>query len=117
MVALHLALFWLLGVAVVAWVGAGSLPGGAGSPAGGLTELAGRAVAMVAIGAALVGLLLLATGHQPKDGLHLMYGAVAVLVVPAAAGYTRRRPALAGLHRLIAALILAGIMFRLYATA
>lgn len=39
------------------------------------------AVALVAVGA-VTGLVMLAAGDRPDDGLHLLYGAVAVLVLP-----------------------------------
>ncbi len=72
------------------------------------------AVALVAVGA-LVGLLQLATGDRPDDPLHLLYAAVALLILPLARFWGRlatRR----GLAVGVGAVILALLLLRLFQT-
>jgi hypothetical protein len=72
------------------------------------------ALGFVAIGI-VVGLVILATGGRPTDPLHLLYAAVALLILPIA----RFSDRLAG-HRLLAVgvggVILAGLVVRLFQT-
>ncbi len=74
--------------------------------------LAAIVVVLVAIGS---GVVLLAFGSRPADGLHLLYAAVAVLVLPAVrfpAAFARRR----GLAVGVGALVLVALVVRLAQT-
>jgi hypothetical protein len=76
-----------------------------------------RRVAIIAVtAAAVVGLALLASGQRPRAGLHLLYGLLAVAVVPVAAELARRTPRRGGLYHAAAGLLLLGIAFRLTTT-
>ena len=77
-----------------------------------LAILAAIVVVLVAIGS---GVVLLALGSRPADGLHLLYAAVAVLVLPAVrfpAAFARRR----GLAVGVGALVLVALVVRLAQT-
>jgi heme A synthase len=63
------------------------------------------------------GAFLVLTGRQPRQGLHFVYGILAVLVIPVAYGYTasaagRREP----LIWMLALLALAGLVIRALTT-
>jgi hypothetical protein len=69
-------------------------------------------IVIVAIGS---GLVLLAAGSRPADGLHLLYAAVALLVLPAVrfpAAFARRR----GLAIGVGAVVLVALVVRLAQT-
>ena len=53
---------------------------------------------------AMIGLVLLAIGERPAEGIHLFYGAATVVPIPLAALYARRAPA-----RLEVMYLLAGV--------
>src|SRR5947209_1188445 len=63
----------------------------------------------------IVGLLDLATGHRPHDPLHFLYAGLALLTLPVARAFGRRRGQVA-FYRLIGAVLLLGILFRLFTT-
>jgi hypothetical protein len=75
--------------------------------------------------AALVGLILLAsvagallfvTGARPPDGLHFLYGGVAIVLIPLARSFlggARRRDSIL---MLVAVVALGGVLFRLFVT-
>jgi hypothetical protein len=46
-----------------------------------------RLCALALLAQVLLGLLLLATGHRPNDGLHYVYGGVVLLCIPAGIAY------------------------------
>ncbi len=69
-------------------------------------------VALAAIGGALVFL----TGSRPADGLHLVYGAVAILVIPFARSFLRAEARRDALVLFVAAVVLGGVIYRLFAT-
>jgi hypothetical protein len=66
--------------------------------------------------AAAVGAALFASGARPADSLHLLYGGVAVVLIPLArsfrAGAVRRDSVL----MLVAVVALGGVLFRLFST-
>jgi len=66
--------------------------------------------------AAGLGLLLVGGGHRAHDPLHYLYAALAVVILPVGSVYGRwrQRPAL---YLGVAALLLAVLVIRLYATA
>jgi hypothetical protein len=86
--------------------------------AGGRAYLGGLgAVVLVALAAALLGLLLLATGSAPADPLHLVYGVVAVVALPLAAAFAAgRRPRSQSLALLLGAAVEIGVIVRLFQT-
>ena len=86
MVTVHMRLgAALVAVTVVGtiWALSGALRGDA-SPA--LRAFA-RLCALALFAQVLLGLLLLATGHRPNDGLHYVYGGVVLLCIPAGIAY------------------------------
>jgi hypothetical protein len=66
--------------------------------------------------AAVSGLFLMAFGHRPTAGLHLLYGAVAVAVLPVTTEVARRRPSGSAGYHAIGAVLMLAIVYRLYAT-
>jgi hypothetical protein len=61
-----------------------------------------------------LGLLLLLTHHGLRDRLHLLYAAVALLVMPVAG--VLARPGRAALYQVGGAVVLLGVLFRLLGT-
>lgn len=75
------------------------------------------AVVSVLVVAAASGLVLLATGAQPAEGLHLLYAIVAIALIPLARSFSGRANGQAPRALLLAAfVVLAGVMYRLFAT-
>jgi hypothetical protein len=73
-------------------------------------------VVLVVILAAVSGAAQLASGARPQDGLHLVYGGVAIVLLPLARSFrtgARRRDTLL---LLVAVITLGGVMYRLFAT-
>ncbi|MBF6606311.1 MAG: hypothetical protein IVW53_12085 [Chloroflexi bacterium] len=73
-------------------------------------------VSALVVGAAS-GLVLLATGARPADGLHLLYAVVAIALIPLARSFVGRESA----HRaaallLVAFVALGAVIYRLFAT-
>lgn len=63
--------------------------------AGGALRMLGPAYKAVVAGVAvqgLIGAVLLAGDERPADGLHLLYGALALLVLPAASAFSAAAP-------------------------
>lgn len=88
--------------------------GGRGRPA---FERFQAAVVAVIVVAAASGLLMLVTGNGPHDGLHLLYAAVAVGLVPLARSFAGPSGGRAGRWLLaVAFLVLAAVVYRLFAT-
>lgn len=52
-----------------------------------------RLCALTALLQAVIGLVLLAAGHRPAQGIHFFYGAATVLPIPLAGLYARYSPA------------------------
>lgn len=74
-------------------------------PGGAAFDTFQAAVVSVLFVGSVSGAILLATGERPTDGLHLLYAAVAVAMVPLARSFTARSS-----ERATAALLLAGFV-------
>lgn len=114
---LHLALAYLAiagVVAGVAWSAVLAVSGRAGGPAFVRFQ---AAVVSVLVVAAASGLILLFLAEAPTDGLHLLYAAVAVALVPLARSFLGRASGreAAGLL-LVAFAVLGGVVYRLFTT-
>jgi hypothetical protein len=87
-----------------------------GSSGGGLPGRFQAVLIGVILVAAIAGAAVFVTGARPADGLHVVYGAVAVLLIPFArsfvGGGTRRDRVI----MLVAVVALGGVMYRLVAT-
>ena len=65
----------------------------------------------------VLGLLVLVSGHRLHDPLHLLYGAVGLVAVPAAIVLAARRPASQqAMTMVIAAIVLLVVLLRLFQT-
>lgn len=85
-----------------------------GGPA--FERLQAAVVSVLVVGAAS-GLVLLATGERPADGLHLVYATVAMALIPLARSFLGRARARAGAAVLFAAfVVLGGVAYRLFTT-
>jgi len=111
----------LLAYAVVALVGAGivwSLLLVASARVGGPTfeRFQAAVVALLVVGAAS-GVVLVATGMRPTEGLHLLYAAVAISLIPLARSFLGRwnSRSAAGLL-LVAFIVLGAVVYRLFTT-
>lgn len=63
------------------------------------------------------GLILLATGARPVDGLHLLYAVVAISLIPLARSFLGRASDRAARALLLAAfVVLGGVVYRLFTT-
>lgn len=75
-------------------------------------------VVIVLVAAAGFGALMLATGRGPRDGLHVLYGVLAVAALPVAAAVAGDRPARdRAVVGLIAVIVLIILVLRLFQTA
>ena len=75
------------------------------------------AVVSVLFVGSVSGAVLLASGARPTDGLHLLYAAVALAMVPLARSFTARSGQRATAALLLAAfVVLAALLYRLLAT-
>lgn len=73
-------------------------------------------VSLLVVGAASGGILL-ATGTQPGDGLHLVYAAIALAVVPLARSFGDRSGGRAATVLILGAfVVLGGLLYRLFTT-
>jgi hypothetical protein len=103
-----------LGVALVVVVAAGAVWALVGAIRGNVSATL-RTFVRLCVAAlfvqVLLGLLLLATGHRPADGLHFLYGGLVLLSVPGGIAYAGkgdvRREAWGMCFGLIAAVLLA----------
>lgn len=96
---------WSVGLVVI---------GRAGGPA--FEGFQAAVVSMLIVGAAS-GLVLLATGARPADGLHLLYAIVAIALIPLARSFLGRASARATTGLLLAAfVVLGGLVYRLFTT-
>jgi len=72
-------------------------------------------VALLAAGA-LVGIMQLASGAAPREGLHLVYGAIALGILPLARSFAGGRPRRDAALMAAAYLVLAVVLYRLFTT-
>jgi hypothetical protein len=75
-----------------------------------------QAAAMLIVIQLALGILLFAGGRRPRDNLHLVYAAAAILVMPVARSMVRRDQAKARLYQLGGTVLLLGVVFRLATT-
>jgi hypothetical protein len=105
----------LLGlVAAIAVIAAPAAVRGHSPPA--LYPLLHRAAALFIAAEVILGAALFASGRRPHDGLHLLYAAAAILVMPLARSMVRRDKSKARLYQLGGTVLLLGVVFRLTAT-
>ena len=64
----------------------------------------------------IVGALAFVTGARPADGLHLVYGAVEILVIPFARSFLRGEARRDALVLFVAMVVLGCVIYRLFAT-
>jgi hypothetical protein len=79
-----------LGAALVVVIAAGTIWAFVGALRGDVSPALRAFARLCALGLVvqvLLGLLLLATGHRPNDGLHYVYGGVVLLCIPAGIAY------------------------------
>jgi len=75
------------------------------------------AVVSLLVVAAASGLVVLAGGARPVDGMHVLYALVAVALVPLARSFlTRANDRGTNLLLLVAFVVLGGVLYRLFAT-
>jgi hypothetical protein len=114
---IHRLLAYVAVVIIAAGIGWSLLlvfAGRAGGPA--FERFQAAAVSVLFIGAAS-GLVMLATGARPAEGLHLLYAIVAIALIPLARAFLGRANARAAGALLVAAfVVLGGIVYRLYTT-
>ncbi len=115
--AIHRLLAWAAIVGVVAGIGWSAYLAVTRRDGGsGFERFQASAVALLIV-AGVSGLLMLATGARPTDGLHLLYAAIAVALIPLArsflGGAGGRR---AGALLLVAFVVLGALVYRLFAT-
>ena len=66
--------------------------------------------------AAIAGLGLMISGAQPKEGLHLVYAAIAVAVLPLGRSFVSATDRRSGMAALAAFVVLGFVLYRLFAT-
>ena len=86
-----------------------------GTPGRGYERAQASMVRIIAL-AAIVGAASFISGARPADGLHLVYGAVAILLIPFARSFLRGVGRRDTLILLVAVAVLGGVMYRLFAT-
>lgn len=75
------------------------------------------AVVAVIFTVAVSGLVLLALGHRPAEGLHFLYAAIGVGAIPLArSSFARARGRRAAVLMLAVFVVLAAVVFRLFAS-
>lgn len=88
-----------------------------GRPGGQRYEQAQAAVVAVFLTAAVSGGLLLITGTRPEEGLHFLYAAVALTVIPLARSFLSRTSGRsASVLLLVAFVVLGAVTYRLFNT-
>ena len=103
-----------LTVAGIGWSLLLVFAGRAGGPA--FERLQAAAVSVLVVAAAS-GLVLLAVGARPAEGLHLLYAIVAIALIPLARSFLGRANARAAGALLFAAfVVLGGVAYRLFTT-
>lgn len=115
--AVHLALAYLSVAGVVAGVGWSAVLASTGRAGGPLDDRFQAAIVSVLVVGAASGLIMLALGARPSDGLHLLYAAVAVAVIPLARSFFGRADGRRASGLLVVAfVVLGGLLFRLFTT-
>jgi hypothetical protein len=66
--------------------------------------------------AALAGIVLLVTGGQPKEGLHLVYAGISIAMLPLARSFVPATDRRADIVALAAFVVLGFVLYRLFAT-
>lgn len=115
--AIHLVLAYLSVAGVVAGVGWSAVLAWTGRAGGRPYERFQAGVVSVLVVAAASGLVMLVLGARPADGLHLLYAAIAVALIPLARSFIARAGSrrVAGLL-IVALVVLGGLLFRLFTT-
>lgn len=72
-------------------------------------------VALVVLAAA-AGATLFVLGQRPSDGLHVLYGGIALVLIPLARSYRRGVGRRDSILMLLAVVVLGGVVFRLFST-
>ncbi len=115
--AIHLVLAYVVVGAVVGGVGWSAVLAMTGRAGGAAFERFQAAVVSLLVVAAASGLLLLAAGARPTDGLHLLYAAVAIALIPLARSFFGRAGGRgATVLLLVAFVVLGAVVYRLFAT-
>ncbi len=73
-------------------------------------------VVVLIVLAATAGAALFAFGQRPSDGLHLMYGGVALVLIPLARSFLSGPGRRDTLLMLLTVVVLGGVLFRLFGT-
>lgn len=114
---LHLVLAYALVAGIVVGIGWSAIlvfTRRAGGPA--FERLQAAVVAALIVGAAS-GLVMLAAGARPTDGLHLLYAAIAVALIPLARSFMGRSGGRGPAALLLVAfIVLAALLYRLFTT-
>lgn len=115
--AIHRLLAYAATVSIVVGIGWSILLAAAGRPGGSAFDRFQAAVVSMLLVGSAGGLILLATGARPADGLHLLYAAIALAVVPLARSFTRRPGGRGAAALLLAAFVALGaVLYRLFTT-
>ena len=113
---LHLA----LGVAVATAAGVGLavalVPTLRGLPPPGQVVYLQRALIVATVVAAALGVALYLGGHRPREQVHLLYGVVALLVIPGARRLAVTQPGRRQFFDLAGMALLVGVLLRLATT-
>jgi len=115
--AIHSLIAYVAILAVAAGIGWSVLLALRGRTGGaGFERFQAAVVSLLIVGGAS-GLILLATGARPADGLHLLYAGIAIVVVPLARSFIGR-PGRRGIAPLIltAFVVLGAVLYRLFTT-
>lgn len=101
-------------IAGIAWSAALAVSARAGGP---MFERYQAAVVSVLIVAAAGGLILLLLGSAPTEGVHLLYAAVAIVLVPLARSFLGRTSGRGAASLLLVTFaVLGALMYRLFTT-
>lgn len=115
--AIHRLLAYVAIPSIAVGIGWSVLLAVAGRPGGSAYERFQAAVVSVLLVGSAGGLILLATGARPADGLHLLYAAIALAMVPLARSFTRRPGGRGAAALLLAAFVALGaVLYRLFTT-
>ena len=118
--AIHAILAIAAIVAVVVglvWAAVLALKGRSGGGGGSLSDRFQAVLIGVILLAAIAGAAVFVTGARPADGLHVVYGAVAILLIPFARSFVGGGTGRDRVIMLVAVVALGGVMYRLIATA
>lgn len=85
------------------------------SPGRGYDRAQASMVGIIAV-AAIIGAASFISGARPADGLHVLYGAVAILLIPFARSFLRGVARRDTLIMLVAVVALGGVIYRLFVT-